>query len=49
LDTGISIPGLFEKSGFDFKDGCDDIYRAINGKSSDILKEGIRGIGLNSS
>jgi hypothetical protein len=49
MDDGISIPGNFEKSSFEFENDCDAIFQAINGKSSDILKNGMRGTGLNSS
>ena len=49
MDDGISIPGRFEECGFEFDNDCNAIYQAINGKSSDILKQNIRGTGLNIS
>lgn len=49
IDDGISIPGSFEKFGFDFIDDSEVIYEAINGKSTDKEKEGIHGRGLNTS
>ncbi|KZX17293.1 ATP-binding protein [Methanobrevibacter filiformis] len=49
MDNGVSIPGRFEKCGFEFENDCDAIFQAINGKSSDLEKENRRGTGLNST
>ncbi|MGL6299043.1 MAG: hypothetical protein ACRC1M_07750 [Methanobacteriaceae archaeon] len=49
IDNGVSIPGRFEKDGFKFKDDCSAITQAVNGRSSDILRENRRGTGLNST
>ncbi len=48
LDNGISIQKSFENNNFDFKDDCDAILKAINGKSTKQVSGYIeRGYGLN--
>ncbi|MDL2271321.1 hypothetical protein LJC03_05915, partial [Methanobrevibacter sp. OttesenSCG-928-I08] len=49
FDDGISIPGNFEKAGFNFKDDAEAILGAINGTSTDIYETGFSGRGLNTS
>lgn len=49
FDDGISIPGIFEKTGFDFKYDCSAIKSAIMGKSTKEDVSGARGFGLGSS
>ncbi|HJH28402.1 MAG TPA: hypothetical protein C5S51_01710 [Methanosarcinaceae archaeon] len=44
MDDGMSIPCSFEKHGIDYKNDCDAITAAINGKSTKI--DGNRGYGL---
>lgn len=48
IDNGLSIPGNFEKYGFNFENDEDAIDQAINGKSTKI-DEGYRGTGLNNT
>ncbi|MDR3222425.1 MAG: hypothetical protein LBT66_01630 [Methanobrevibacter sp.] len=49
MDNGVSIPGRFEEYGFEFKNDCDAIHQAINGRSTAIKNEEMRGTGLNST
>lgn len=49
IDDGITIPGDFEKSNFDFNSDGEAIFDAINGKSTDKGKVGLHGRGLNTS
>lgn len=50
LDDGLSIPGRFERNGFNFGDDCEAICRAVNGfttaKDKDVQS---RGLGLRST
>ena len=49
MDNGVSIPGSFSNSNFSFKNDCDAIIQAINGKSTRDSDEYVRaGTGLNS-
>ena len=49
MDNGVSIPGSFVNSNFSFKNDCDAIIQAINGKSTKEGEDYVgRGTGLNS-
>ena len=49
MDNGVSIPGSFANSNFSFKNDCDAIIQAINGKSTREGEDYVgRGTGLNS-
>ncbi len=48
MDNGISIPGSFEKAGFDFIDDRDALKQCINGQST-VTDQEDRGYGINSS
>lgn len=48
MDNGISIPGSFKNYGFNFKNDCEAIIKAVNGLSTKHGEEFIgRGTGLN--
>ena len=49
IDDGISIPESLNRTGYCFKNDCEAIYNAINGKSEDIYNDDLRGSGLNST
>lgn len=50
LDDGLSIPGRFERNGFNFDNDCEAIYEAVNGLTTAKNKfVESRGLGLRST
>lgn len=49
IDDGIGIHGSFKESSIYYKNDCEAIFEAINGKTTDKEKFNLHGRGLNSS
>lgn len=49
IDDGIGIPGSFSEGNITYKNDCEAIYEAINGKTTDKEKFNLHGRGLNTS
>lgn len=51
MDNGISIPGSFKEFGYEFRNDCEAIVRAVNGLSTKEDDDGYveRGTGLNNT